>query len=443
MARHSSILRIVSVLGIAAALGILIAVNLFTRVDGFNIHDLNTQNPLYFVQQDTSDTDQQGTSATQPGPFVLTANVDRGDTLAKVFAKAKVSRADAFAAIEALRKIYDPKNLKTGQEIDLTFQSSTDSAVAPQFTGFLFEPSVELQIGVIRGDDGKFSATQYQRELTKELVHSSGTIDNSLYSDGIEAGIPPQVIVEAIRAFSFDVDFQREIQPKDTFEIAFERYKTETGQTARTGDILYARLTLNKKDIRIYRYAPRNGIADYYNEKGESVRKALLRTPVDGARITSPFSNGRLHPILGYTRAHKGVDFGVPQGTPIMAAGSGIIAEAGWNNGGYGNYVRIRHDTTYSTAYAHMSKIASGITRGARVQQGQIIGYVGMTGLATGPHLHYEVLVNNVQVNPLGVKFQTGQKLAGADLIDFQRARAVIDDKIAHTPQQQAAATKD
>jgi murein DD-endopeptidase MepM/ murein hydrolase activator NlpD len=433
MAQHSSFRRIASVLGIVAALCVLVAVNLFIRVGGFAIRDLNTQNPLYYVQQDNVD------QTTPPGPVVLTANVDRGDTLAKVLAKAKVSRADAFTAVEALRKVYDPKNLKTGQEIDLTFQPAADADTAPLFTGFVFEPSVELQVVVIRGDDGKFSATQYQRELTKGLVHSSGTIDNSLYSDGIEAGIPPQVIVEAIRAFSFDVDFQREIQPQDTFEIAFERYKTDTGQTARTGDMLYARLTLNKKDIKIYRYVPRDGIADYFNDKGESVRKALLRTPVDGARITSKFSNGRVHPILGYTRAHKGVDFGVPQGTPIMAAGSGVVAEAGWNNGGYGNYVRIRHDTTYSTAYAHMSKIAPGITRGARVQQGQIIGYVGMTGLATGPHLHYEVLVNNSQVNPLGVKFQTGQKLAGAELTSFQQARAAIDQRIANTPQQQAA----
>lgn len=434
MAEFPSFRRIASVLGIVALLGILVAVNLFIRVGGFAVRDLNTQNPLYYVQQDNAEQ-----PATPPEPVVLTASVDHGDTLAKVLAKAKVSRNEAFAAIEALRKVFNPRDLKPGQEIDLTFQPSADSDTPPTFTGFMFEPSVEVQVGVIRGEDGTFSATEYKRDLTKELVRGTGTIDNSLYSDGVAAGIPAQVLVEAIRAFSFDVDFQREIQPQDAFEIAYERYSTDTGQVARVGDLIYAHLTLNKKDLRIYRFVPKDGIADYFNEKGESVRKALLRTPVDGARITSRFSKGRLHPILGFTRAHKGVDFGVPQGTPIMAAGSGVVVEAGWNNGGYGNYVRIRHDTTYSTAYAHMSKIARGIKRGARVKQGQIIGYVGMTGLATGPHLHYEVLVNNVQVNPLGVKFRPGQKLAGAELAKFERARVAVDEKLANLPQQQAA----
>ena len=423
--------RIASILGFIALLGVLVGVNLFIRDGGLAIRDLNTKNdPLYYLQQGGESSNQPGTP---PPPVVLTASVDRGDTLAKVLAKAQVSRTEAFAAIEALRSVFNPKDLKTGQEIDLTFQPAVDPEAHPTFIGFMFEPSIELQVGVLRDSNGKFTATQFRRPVTKEVVRASGTIDSSLYTDGIDAGIPAQVIVEAIRAFSFDVDFQREIQPQDSFEVAFERFTTDQGQTARVGDMIYARLTLGKKDLRIYRYLPKDGIADYFNEKGESVRKALLRTPVDGAKITSKFSSGRLHPILGYTRAHRGVDFGVPQGTPIMAAGAGVIVEAGWN-GGYGNYVRIRHDTTYSTAYGHMSRIAKGITRGARIGQGQIIGYVGMTGLATGPHLHYEVLVNNVQVNPLGVKFQTGQKLAGAELINFQHERAAVDERLVSLP---------
>jgi murein DD-endopeptidase MepM/ murein hydrolase activator NlpD len=163
------------------------------------------------------------------------------------------------------------------------------------------------------------------------------------------------------------------------------------------------------------------------------VRKALLRTPVDGARITSKFTTARMHPILGFTRAHKGVDFAVPQGTPIMAAGSGVVVDSGFNSG-YGNYVRISHNPTYSTMYAHMSRIGRGITRGARVSQGQTIGFVGMTGLATGPHLHYEVAVNNVQVNPLGVKLIGGQKLRGADLAAFEHARKELDEKLRALP---------
>lgn len=430
MMRSFLLHRIFSGFGFVALLGVLVGVNLFIRDGGFAIRDLNTKiNPLYYLQQGGEADNQPGT----PSPVVLTASVDRGDTLAKVLAKAQVPRADAFAALEALQKVFNPKDLKTGQEIDLTFQPAANPETPPTFTGFLFEPSMERQIGVLRDANGKFSATEFRRPVTKEVVRASGTIDSSLYTDGIGVGIPAQVIVEAIRAFSFDVDFQREIQPQDSFEVVFERFSTDQGQTARVGDMIYARLTLGKKAIKIYRYLPKDGIADYFNEKGESVRKALLRTPVDGAKITSKFSNGRLHPILGYTRAHRGVDFGVPQGTPIMAAGAGVVVEAGWN-GGYGNYVRIRHDTTYSTAYGHMSRMGKGITRGARIGQGQIIGYVGMTGLATGPHLHYEVLVNNTQVNPLGVKFATGQKLTGAELANFLRERAVVDDKLASLP---------
>ncbi|MGE5537618.1 MAG: peptidoglycan DD-metalloendopeptidase family protein [Gemmatimonas sp.] len=419
--------RIAPALRVVLVLAILVGINLFIREGGFAIRDLNSANdPLYYAQQEG---DREGPRA----PVTLTASVDRGDTLAKVLRKAQVARADAFAAIDALRKVFNPKDLKMGQEIELTFQPGEDADSPATFMGFWFEPSVDRQISVMRGDDGRFRATEIRRPTTKQLVKSTGTIDNSLFSDAVAAGIPAQVIIEAIRAFSFDVDFQREIQPSDKFEVAFERYATDQGQTARVGDLIYARLTLGNKDLKIYRYLPRDGVIDYFNGNGESVRKALLRTPVDGARITSKFTAARKHPILGFTRAHKGVDFGVPQGTPIMAAGAGVVVESGFNNG-YGNYVRIRHNPTYSTMYAHMSRIGRGISKGARVSQGQTIGFVGMTGLATGPHLHYEVLVNNAQVNPLGVKLISGQKLRGADLAAFEKAKASLDSKLGTMP---------
>jgi murein DD-endopeptidase MepM/ murein hydrolase activator NlpD len=436
MPRTHTFQRIASCLGIAALLCILAGVNLFTRDS--SLRDLNKQNdPLYYAHETAEDASPDD----QHGPVTLTASVDRGDTLAKVLAKAQVSRADAFAAVEALRKVYNPKDLQAGQQIDLSFQPGPDDESAATFLGFSFEPSMEEQIDVTRGANGGFTATSTRKQLTKQLVHASGTIDTSLYVDATAAGIPAQVLVEAIRALSFDVDFQREIQPQDSFDIAYERYTTDEGATARLGDMVYASLTLGNKTLKIYRYLPRDGIVDYFNEKGESVRKALLRTPVDGARITSKFSKARSHPILGFTRAHKGVDFGVPKGTPIMAAGSGVVVEAGVR-GGYGNYVRIRHNPQYSTAYAHLSGFARGIRRGARVSQGQVIGYVGMTGLATGPHLHYEVLVNNTQVNPLGIKLISGQKLRGAELANFMREKKVTDAKLADLPAQTALVSK-
>jgi murein DD-endopeptidase MepM/ murein hydrolase activator NlpD len=201
------------------------------------------------------------------------------------------------------------------------------------------------------------------------------------------------------------------------------------GRTARPGKVLYADLTLGGNSRRIYRFVTPDGQVDYYNAKGESVRKALLRTPIDGARLTSSFGS-RLHPILGYTIQHKGVDFGAASGTPIMAAGSGVVAEAGWK-GGYGRYVRIRHSNGYSTAYAHMSQFGRNIKTGARVNQGEVIGYVGATGMATGPHLHYEVMQNDKQINPVSAKVPSGQKLEGRLLAAFNAEKATLEQQLA------------
>jgi murein DD-endopeptidase MepM/ murein hydrolase activator NlpD len=220
-----------------------------------------------------------------------------------------------------------------------------------------------------------------------------------------------------IHAFSYDVDFQRDIQPGDAFEVMFERYVDKKGQVVKDGDIKFAKLTLSGVTMPIYRYVDSSGMPDYYNPKGESVKKALLRTPVDGARISSAYGM-RMHPILGFSTMHKGVDFAVSTGTPVMAAGSGVIDYAG-ANGSYGYYLRIKHDAVHSTAYAHLSRFAQGVRTGKHVAQGQTVAFTGATGRATGPHLHYEVLVHNEQVNPMSVKFQSGNKLAGKELLRF------------------------
>jgi murein DD-endopeptidase MepM/ murein hydrolase activator NlpD len=250
--------------------------------------------------------------------------------------------------------------------------------------------------------------------------------------------------VDFIRLFSFDIDFQRDIHPGDGFDILFERYVESEGESAYSGNVQFASLTVGGRTHRLYRFETEDGDVDYFDAKGESARKALLRTPIDGARLSSRFGM-RKHPILGYSRMHPGVDFAAPTGTPIMAAGSGVIEFIG-RNGGYGKYIRIRHNAEYSTAYAHLNGYATGMTRGKRVKQGDVIGYVGTTGLSTGPHLHYEVLLKGSQVNPMNLKLPSGIRLAGADLKRFQEMQSALAQKLDRMPRStlvaQAAGTR-
>ena len=256
---------------------------------------------------------------------------------------------------------------------------------------------------------------------------SDGLQDTTLenYSDSLEvverirlAGIPPQITMEMIRIFSWDIDFQRDIQTDDKFEIIYETYLDKKNNYIKDGKILYAGLKVNNKWNKLYYFPTKSKYPEYFNIKGESAKKALLKTPVDGARLSSRFGK-RKHPILGYTRMHRGIDFAAPYGTPVMAAGNGTIEKAS-RNGGYGKYVRIRHKNNYKTAYAHLKSYARNIRPGKTVKQGQIIGYIGSTGVSTGPHLHYEVLKKGRQVNPLSLKLPTGKKLNGNSFAKFK-----------------------
>jgi murein DD-endopeptidase MepM/ murein hydrolase activator NlpD len=257
-------------------------------------------------------------------------------------------------------------------------------------------------------------------------------IQSSLFEAGLEAGASQKALAELIRIFSFDVDFQRDIRKNDRFQMYYELYYTEDGRLARTGDIIYASMTLSGSQYSLYRFEDADGEVDYYNEKGQGVRKALLRTPINGARLSSGFGMRR-HPVLGYSKMHKGVDFAAPPGTPIYAAGDGIVEKAGPFSS-YGNYVRIRHNSEFKTAYAHMQGFAKGIKAGTRVKQGQVIGYVGTTGRSTGPHLHYEMLRADAQVNPLQVRFPSGKTLEGKELALFKQEREQIDVAFRATP---------
>jgi murein DD-endopeptidase MepM/ murein hydrolase activator NlpD len=367
-------------------------------------------------------------------------HVRRGDTLMTVMARAGVSTTEARDAVKALRSVYNPKALKIGQEIKLTFATSQDDA--SDLHSLSLQASVERDVAVKRTDAGEFAPQQTGRVLSQSLGRSGALIDSSLFKAGTGAGVPVEIMFELIRAFSYDVDFQRDIQPGDSFEVVFEQVHDADGKRVRTGRMIYGALSLSGNLLELYRYEPRDGGApDYFNPKGESAKKALLRTPVDGAKLTSGFGM-RNHPILGYSRMHRGIDFGAPGGTPIMAAGDGVVEQAG-ANGGYGNYVRIRHNSNYATAYAHMARYAPGIKRGAFVRQGQIIGYVGATGLATGPHLHYEVLAHDHQVNPMSVKTPSGRQLAGAELKRFNAAMTEIERKIRALPDPFTVASAD
>jgi murein DD-endopeptidase MepM/ murein hydrolase activator NlpD len=381
------------------------------------------------------------------GPIEQIIQIQKGDTLMAVLADAGIKLDEAHAAILALSDVFSPRQLKPGQPIKLTLAPSgdgdaeSDGSSQPelQLVALSLQPSVSRNVELVRGLDGGFTAQSTDIPLHREMARAAGSIQSSLFEAGQADGVPIDVMGEIIHAFSYDVDFQRDIQPGDSYEILYERYADGDGNLAKTGDILFASLTLSGRKLALYRYTTADGRTDWFNPKGDSVRKALLRTPVDGAKITSGFGM-RMHPILGYSLMHKGVDFGAPIGTPIYAAGDGKIQQIGPFSG-YGNYIRIKHTTQYATAYGHISRFAGGLRVGSRVRQGQVIAYVGMTGRATGPHLHYEVLVNGKQINPQSIKLPTGEKLQGKELKTYLALVANIDKQRQNLAQSGAVAS--
>ncbi len=362
------------------------------------------------------------------GAIEQVVHVQRGDTLFALLAEAGIERAEAHEAISALRDVFAPNDLMPGQEITFSLNAD-DSAGAEQpslqLVGLTLQPSVERDVRLQRDVDGGFTVETLERPLSLQLARAASGIDSSLFAAGQDSNVPPAILNEAIRALSYDVDFQRDIHAGDDFEIVYQRYEDDQGNFARIGDLLFVRLTLGSREVALYRFDRPEGPPDYFTPEGESVRKALLRTPIDGARISSTFGM-RKHPILGYSKMHKGIDFAAPQGTPVFAAGDGKIVRIG-RNGSYGNFILIRHNNKYATAYAHVSRFARGLRAGSSVRQGQVIAYVGSTGRSTGPHLHYEVLVAGEQINPQSAVVPAGQQLAGRDLKAFQAMKTEID----------------
>lgn len=392
------------------------------RADDMEHDPLRGVTAPFFLPPDLRPMEDGGGASARSGLHRLTFEIKPGDTLMNLLVKKGVPRSDAHQAISVLSDVYDPRRIRPGQELTLTFGPGGFDSGA--FQAASFNVSYDSTIEVRREADG-FTADTIVKPLVARPTRADGRIDSSLMQAGIDAGVPAAVMIEMIRAYSFDVDFQRDIRKGDSFEVMYERLFDENGAHVHDDTVRYAALTLSGKTYRLYLFEGEDGAKDYFNEKGESVRKALLRTPVDGARISSNFGKRR-HPILGYTKMHKGTDFAAPSGTPIMAAGDGVVEKAG-RNGGYGNYVRIRHNGTYKTAYAHLSKFARGVRAGSRVRQGDIIGYVGTTGRSTGPHLHYEVHLEGKQINPMNVRMPSGRTLAGKELKQFLAQREDMD----------------
>ncbi|HER26528.1 MAG TPA: M23 family peptidase [Rhodospirillales bacterium] len=365
--------------------------------------------------------------------FTKVVTAGKGDTLSRMLIRAGISGRETDAVIAALAQHFNPGRLRLGQTVSVNFQAdgqslaSSGSTDAGRFMGVSLIPDRQNRIVVARGETGNFEAALEKRQLTAKLVRATNTITYSLSRSGNGVRVPNGVLGEMIRLYSWDVDFQRDIRKGDAFEILYERFFDDQGKASHNGNIVFASLTLSGKRYAVYRHTLKNGETDYFDEQGQSARKALMRTPIDGARLSSGFGK-RKHPVLGFTKMHTGVDFAAPRGTPIYAAGNGTVEYAG-RNGGYGNYVRIRHNSEYSTAYAHMKRVNTA--KGRRVKQGQVIGFVGSSGRSTGPHLHYEILRGNRQVNPLRVKMPSGRKLKGTELALFHAARIEIEAQYA------------
>ncbi len=376
---------------------------------------------------------------------VIEHRVKSGDTLSKILNDNGVDEQDVFAILGATKKVFDPKAISTGDQVVIKFHvklgydgNGVDASknVARKVTvdSVSISPSAEEQIIVSRKNDGEYDAREVKVKLLRYVSKYYGTLKDGLYNDGVASGISPTSMMNMISLYSYDVDFERDIHDGDKFEMLVESFYSEDGKKIKDGNVLYSSLTLQNRAIEIYMHKIDNRV-EYFDIKGNSVRKSLLRTPMNGAaRVSSGFGLRR-HPILGYSKMHKGIDFAAGSGTPILAAGSGTIVHFGVK-GGYGNFVQIKHNADYSTAYGHASRFNKKFRVGAKVKQGDVIAYVGSTGRSTGPHLHFEVIYKGTQINPAKVKATSGLKLTGKELARFEADKAEIDKYRKNIPNQ-------
>jgi len=371
-------------------------------------------------------------------PESIEVKVRRGETLQDAVERAGVAPAEAASVVSVLGSAFDTVNIKAGLAFDAAIARPRDHRGSARLIGLSMRTGPADTITVSRTFDGALRLHKLEEKVVEETTVAVGEMHGSLYESAARAGANSKVTAEVVKLFAHKLDFSRDIKAGDRFSLVFDRKVTESGRTIETGDLLYAEIEAKGQKTRFYRFE-RDGRSQYFDETGKNIKGFLLRTPVDGARMTSRFGLRR-HPILGYRKMHQGIDFGAGHGTPILAAGDGVVVEARrW--GGYGNWVRIRHSNGWETGYAHMSRYGKGIRAGQRVSQGQVIGYVGSTGRSTGPHLHYEVWLRGKRINPVGAKVPQGTVLSGSELAAFRAQKAQIDAMLrAETSTQMASA---
>ena len=375
---------------------------------------------------------------------IVEHHVKSGDTMLKILVDIGADEQDVFSILTAMKKVFNPKSINGGDRVIIKYRvkvaydpnqtkESNNAARNIKIDSVEISPSLEERIMVSRKSDGEYDARQIEVKLLRYVSRYFGTIKNGLFSDGVESGISPNSMMNMINLYSYDVDFQRDIRSGDKFEMLVESFYSEDGKKVKDGNVLFSSLTLQNRAIEIYMHKV-EGRVEYFDSKGNSVRKSLLRTPINGARVSSGFGMRR-HPILGYSKMHKGIDFAAGSGTPILAAGSGTITYFSVK-GGYGNFVEIKHNADYSTGYGHASRFNKKFHVGSKVKQGDVVAYVGTTGRSTGPHLHFELIYKGQQINPSKVKATSGLKLNGKELARFEADKSEIDKYRKNIPNQ-------
>ncbi len=366
----------------------------------------------------------------------IAVEVRPGETLEDAVQRTGVGEADARAVIKTLSGVVDTVNIRAGMDFIASVAQPQNQRGPARLVGLSMRTGQAKTITVSRTFDGALRLREMAEEVREETTVACGEMQGSFHESASVVGANSAIVSQAAKLFSHKIDFSRDIKEGDEFCLVFDRKVTDSGRTIEAGDLQYAQV----KGMKFYGFTRTDGKVQFFDDLGKNIKSALLRTPVDGARITSKFGMRR-HPILGYSRMHQGIDFGAGTGTPILAAGDGVIEMAG-RYGGYGNWVKIKHAGGYATGYGHMSRYAKGIRPGVPVSQGQVIGYVGSTGASTGPHLHYEIFFKGGRVNPIGAKVPTGSILSGADVARFKASKARLDGLLAAHGRDTAPATK-
>ena len=361
-------------------------------------------------------------------PFIVTDyEIKPGDSIQKILKSYKIKNKEIQNIINQYKKYGDPNRLLVGNKIGVIVEKKLPEK-NNSIVNFFVPITKSISIEISKDEEGTITSSKIITKLYKRKVLAENVIENNLYSSAINAKVNPETIIEFARIFGFEIDFQRDIRKNDYFKILYEKYFDENGEFIKSGSILFAHMSVNNREIILYKFGDDKNYG-YFDINGKSVEKALMKTPINGARLSSSFGM-RKHPILGFNKMHRGTDFAAKAGTPIMASGSGTIMLAKWCAGG-GNCVKIKHNSTYETIYAHMQAFAKGIRKGRKVKQGQIIGYVGSTGMSTGPHLHYEVIINGKKVNSQTLNLPSGKVLKNNERQLFEIHRIKTDVQIA------------